>query len=377
MFGTAAGGFYSTAWNSDGTVSAAWIANLTTFLSDLHGYGIARVTPTPAIDSFGTVPITPASPVYDCTGSIPLVFYPAIPYGNLSTNGYPDCQGINTAYSSANSNPYFWGWYPLFNLANAIFGAVSSSGLSLAEFDLINEINLDQFTVTARLFYDNVHAAGGGTGTTDVLSELRNLASSNGLNPYAITASTAGSSPSSSGYHCGSVYGDSALILDESALLGTLAGGWSYFGWPYNPSVINNLVCGGTIGPSGGPPTMVQLPVTYAIQPAVTDVHMVPCVVVSNSCSTADATATATTFYSDMWAFLYYRNMTGNVAMIGETPSNQYCDGETPAMASQSVAGYIASDLYLYHASETILRPWENHANSCYAAPVVINPPYQ
>ena len=83
--------------------------------------------------------------MYDCTGSIPLVFYPAVPYGNLSTNGYPDCQGINTAYSSANSNPYFWGWTPLFNLANAIFGAVSSSGLSLAEFDLINEINLDQF----------------------------------------------------------------------------------------------------------------------------------------------------------------------------------------------------------------------------------------
>src|SRR5438067_2140052 len=84
MFGTAAGGFYSTAWNSEGTVSPTWIANLTAFLSDLHGYGIARVTPTPAIDSFGTVPITPASPVYDCTGSIPLVFYPAIPYGNLS-----------------------------------------------------------------------------------------------------------------------------------------------------------------------------------------------------------------------------------------------------------------------------------------------------
>lgn len=376
MFSTGpTGGFYSTAWDSYGNVSSAWAANLTAFLTDLHNYGISRVTPTPAIDGWGSTPISPGT-VYDCTGSVPLVFYLAIPYGELSTNGYPDCQGVNTAYSSANGNPYFWGWTPTFNLANAIFAAIYSAGIGMAEYDIQNEINLDQFTVTARLFYDNIHAVGGGSGTTDVLGQLRSLASSYGLNQYAITASTSWSAPSSSGYHCGSVYGDSALILDESTLLGTLAGAWSYFGWPYNPSIINNLVCGGAVGPSGGPPTMVQLPVTYTTQPTINDVHAAPCVVSGGACSATDATATATTLYSDFWAFLYYRSMTGNVAMIGETSNNQYCDGETPAMATQNVNGYLVSDLYLYHASGTTLRPWENDASSCYAAPVVINPPY-
>jgi hypothetical protein len=249
----------------------------------------------------------------------------------------------------------------------------------MAEYDLENEINLDQFTVSARLFYDNIHAVGGGSGTTDVLGQLRSLASLHGLNPYAITTSTSWSAPSVSAYHCGSVYGDSALLLNQSTLLGTLAGGWSYFGFPYGPSLTNGLVCGGSVGPPGGPPTMIQLPVTYTTQPTVNDIHVVPCVTSGGGgpCnSSIDATATATTFYSDFWSYLSYRSMTGNVAMMGETSSNQNCEGETQAMATQNVNGYLASNLYLYHASETTLRPWENDTISCYAARVIINPPY-
>jgi hypothetical protein len=371
MFSTGpTGGFYSTAWDSYGNVLPAWTTNLTAFLADLRSYGISQVTPTPAIDGWGSTPISPGS-IYDCTGTVPLVFYQARPFGFLPTNGYPDCQGVNNAYNSANGNPYFWGWTPTFNLANAIFASIQSAGIGMGEFDLENEINLDQFTVTARLFYDNVHGV-------DVLSQLRSLASSHGLNPYVITASTQWTAPTVSAYHCGSVYGDSALLLDQSTLLKTLAGGWSYFGFPYNPSILNGLVCGGSVGPSGGPPTMIQLPITYTNQPTINDIHAAPCVATgSGACNTSiDATATATTFYSDFWSYLYYRGMTGNIAMMGETSSNQYCDGETAPMATQNVNGYLASTLYSSHASGTTLRPWENDADSCYAAPVIINPPY-
>jgi hypothetical protein len=109
MFSTGpTGGFYSAAWDSYGNVLSTWTANLTAFLTDLRSYGITQVTPTPAIDGWGSTPIAPGT-IYDCTGKVPLVFYQARPFGFLSTNGFPDCQGVNTAYSSANGNPYFWG----------------------------------------------------------------------------------------------------------------------------------------------------------------------------------------------------------------------------------------------------------------------------
>jgi hypothetical protein len=168
------------------------------------------------------------------------------------------------------------------------------------------------------------------------------------------------------------------LLIDQSDVVGALAGSWSYFGWPYIPSIVNNLICGGAVGPSGGSPTMVQLPITYTTQPTINDIHAAPCVVSTSTgaCTSTDATATATTLFSDFWAFLSYRSFTGHVAMIGEASSNQACDGETVVMAGQNVAGYLASTLYANHASLTTLRPWENDASSCYAAPVVINPPY-
>jgi hypothetical protein len=371
LFSMASGGWYSTPWDAYGNVSSTWTSNLTTFLSDLYSYGIVRITPTLGLDGWGGTPITPSPAVYDCTNSYALVFFPWMPFGHLaSSHNTPDCQDVNDAYSSANANPYFWGWTPLFNLVDAIFGAVSSSSLALAEFDIYNEMNILDFTIYGRLFYDNVHDSAGGSGTTDVLGTLRSSASYYGLNEYAITASTPSDNPTSSGYDCGSVYGDSALIVKESELTGALAGSYSAFGFPAGATTSSHLWCGGSA--TG----MISLPVYYS-QPSVTDIHMSPCVITSGVCDTTiDVTTTATTAYSDVWAFLYYRSLTSNVAMIGETYGNVACDGYTTTMASENVSGYEASNLFSNHAAGTTLRPWNNDTVSCYSTPASINPPY-
>ncbi len=359
------GGFYSTAWDGSGNVQTQWVNNLRAFLSDLHSYGIVRITPTPALDGWGGPYITPNPPVYDCSGSTPLYFFPWMPFGHLQTNGYPDCQDNNNGYNIANGNPYFWGWTPFFNLMNQIFSAISASGLQLGELDINNEIDVVDFTVQARLIYDNVRG-------TDVIGTLRSYASDYGFNPGVVTFSVPSVQPSAAGYHCGSVYGDSALILQESDLTGAYAGGGSVFGLPSDGTVINDLLCGGnTTG-------MISLPVGYS-QPQLTDIHIYPCVFSPSLgyCDpNQDTTSTATVIYSDTWSFLVYRGLTGNRMMVGETQSQQNCDNYTSAMAGQNINGYLASTLYNNDAGSVTMRPWNNDASSCYVTPSVINPPY-
>ncbi len=389
MFGLATvstQGFYSTPWNSSGTISSTWVSNLALFLSDLNSYGVQRISISPMLEggTAGATPITPATNVYGCSTTVPLVFYPWIPYGYLSSNLYPDCQDVNSAYSSAANpntinppNKYFWGWTPFFNLVNSMFGAVHSSGLALEEFDYDQEISLVNFTVQARLIYDPQHSASGGSGTTDVLSSIRYYATANSLSSSGITLSSVSYRTDSAGYDCGSYYGDSARILGASELAGTLAGGGGAFGEPYNlwMSTMYDLPCGGT-NPSGW---MAQLPLSYT-QPGMVDLHIYPCLLLSSGgCNTGvSATTEATITYSDVWSFLSYRGFTGDVAMVGETTSNQNCQGYTTAMASQNVSGYTASSLYSNHASETVLRVWGNATDTghCYVAPSTINPPY-
>jgi hypothetical protein len=91
--------------------------------------------------------------------------------------------------------------------------------------------------------------------------------------------------------------------------------------------------------------------------------------------------------YSDAWAFLSYRGLTGNVLMVGETQPDQDtyavssdCSGSDPytkAMASQNVNGYMMSTLYGNHASLTTMRVWLVPDLSCYYFPTIIVPPYQ
>ncbi len=351
--------------------------NFQALLSDLHTYGIVRVTPTPVLDpGWGDPTITPSTPIYDCTGRTELVFLPWMPFGYLQTNQMPDCQDNNNAYNIANANtgtnprtgqPIFWGWAPLFNLFNQIFATMSSVGLQLGELDLENEVNLQDFTVYGRLIYDNGHS-------TDVIGALRSYAAGHGFDQYAITVSAPTDQPSVAAFHCGSVYGDSAYFMKASELLAGYAGPSSVIGLPSGFSDTNHLVCaGGTTG-------MISLPVSYQT-PAITDNHVYPCVfsLSLNHCDPSqDTTSTAEQMYSDLWAFLQYRSLTGNTAMMGETQSGQNCDYYTAAMAAQNVNGYKASQLYANHAGLTTMRVWNNEADQsrCYLIPTVINPPY-
>jgi hypothetical protein len=379
FFFTVGGGWYSTAWDQNGTVRPAWVANFAAFMTDLKSYGLQSVTPTLVYTALWSgTPIIPDPPIYDCTGRTPLLFLKWVPYGLLNPpnptdgrRGFPDCQGNNQAYNIANANPYFWGWDPFFNLIDQVLAKVQAARLQIEEFDLENEIDLADFTVTARLIYDTQHGSGA-SANTDVLNGVHFYMTNHGFDAYRVTYSTSVNLPSLAGYDCGSVYGDSAMILPISELAGALAGGNGLFGEPTDINVTNNLPCGGqTKG-------MISLPLSYD-PPTATDLHSGVCVVDPlGHCTNTDSTSTATNLYSDMWSFLVYRGLTGNLVVFGETISNQNCEGYTLLMAVQNVEGYKGGTLYANHAAGTTFRPWNNDADlgGCYVTPSSINPPY-
>jgi len=318
-------------------------------------------------------------PIPDYGNGTTLYFYPWIPFGFLSSGTMysckdcPDGMDSNGAYANANNNSFnFWGWSPFFNLVQQIVATVKTTGISFEEFVFLDEVNVFDFTTEARFFYDN-------TRQVDVLNGARYYMGYYGFDPLTLTFSVAASNPSASGSDCASAWGDSATLYAQSAMTGAFAGGGGSFGFPVNPSAQDNLWCGGTIT-SANP----QLQLSYP-QPDVTDVHVYPCVfqingTPSNCNSTADATQNAGMEYSDLWAFLSYRGLTGNTVIIGETQPDQNCDGFTTAMAPQNVTGYEGSSLYGNDASRVVLRVWNFPALSmCYVAPTLIaypNGPY-
>lgn len=203
-----------------------------------------------------------------------------MPYGHASTNLFPDCQDNNQGYNIARDNPYFWGWAPFHNLIDQVLGATQSAGLQLGELDLTNEFDLLDFTVAWRLIYDNIRSY-------DVLSDLRNVASAHAFNPYLITFSTASYDPNAPAGDCGSVYGDSAMLILQSELTAAYAGGNSLIGLPNNTNGNYGLPCGGDT--SG----MISTPLVY-YQPQIVDIHIYSCVAGSNGCDYGqDATSTA------------------------------------------------------------------------------------
>ncbi len=364
------GGFYSTPFHSDGTLQAAWGNNMAAFLSDLKSFGIQRVTPTAVFlgNWSGTTEICDGCKplvtraVTSCGVSKNLNFFPWVPFGFETGNGYPDSQDVNDAYNCAAATPsdIFWGWQPYFTLVDSVLANVQAAGLAIDDYDMENEINLMDFTVEARLIYDPTHSV-------DVLSSLRYYLSVHGFDWTRATFSVPMSRPNYAGFHCGSVYGDSALLMNESEM--TAAMGGAAFGLPSSFTWTNNLPCGGTVG------SMITLPISYT-QPSVIDIHDHICVEGNGSgsgsgCNAAiDATSTAQTFYNDVWSFLVYRNLTADQVVFGETNSDQNCDGLTQAMAAENAAGYQSSTLWANHAASTALRPWNNEAAaSCYVLP--------
>jgi len=312
-------GGYSHPWIWNGSQAvidvANWQQNLLYFFRDLATYGMAA-SPSLGLDP-GNAYLT--SDQLDCTGANQLKFLPWLPYGFLP-NGFEDCQGINDAYKTwANGNPYFWGWGPFSNLVSAVVGSARSAGISLREFETMQERHADP-----------------------------------------------------------PLQGDSAMLLDASALTGAIggsaSGGNGVFGKPSGYTSQNLLWCGGsTTG-------MEQLPVWY-YQPEVLDVHAYPCIMdPSNTfCTGTDATSTAEIFYSDVYSFLGAHSMLGAMATFGESSVIDYCSITGQANPSWAINGYLQSTLRNVNpfAGNVVFQPFNNIQNSCYTNPInITDSPY-
>lgn len=315
-----------------------------------------------------------------------------LPYGLTLTNFWPDCQGDNAGYNNAAQNTYnFWGWDKYFNLyATFLYGSLGA-GLEIEEWDIINEIALTDFVVQGRLIVDTYH-------NTDVFGYLR-WAMEQVYGPGTkgrVTYSTAGSNPmvtnqtppwSVETFDCGSVYGDTAMIMDESEITAAVNAG--LVGMPSGLTG-QPLKCGGSTA------GMAQSPFNYdATTVTINDIHHHTCIIVPGSnperCYDPQTdqlaldygAVTSRNFYNGIWNFFTYRGFTTHKAMLGETnhTTPSLCDGYDISMAFSNVNGFngyggSSSMLFQNAASNTVLRVWENVQAPCYVLPTALAPPY-
>jgi hypothetical protein len=444
QFGLGGDRYASTAFivNSDGTyggVNPAWLANLTTFFSDLKGYGIQNITITPALTAPNVNPgFKNTSPTGAC--GQPVLYLKWVPFGLSSattTYGFPECHGSPLAYGTANAPnsvipKSFWGWKPFFTLMNLVLQSASQKGLKVSEIDLENELDLFDFTVSARLIYDNQNDLNGNVGgTTDVLTTIRKLMSKWGFDPTQVTYSVQVLDPTTDiTTDCLSPYGGSGTLfylqeLNYAFNYGSNSGNGT-FG---NPNGLSNNSSGLPCPPPNNPVSLTglsSLPVAYVYTSntqvvqqnvsAVTDVHFFNCILGQDAhndpiCLTSPAVNLPSVVYtSALPNYLSAVNAHQLPApavllslMLGEVNSSQrdilsgpgypqqyitYC--VTPQMtAFQNVAGFMSSPFFANppaYLSKTTFRPWENPADYAtldpycwggYAAPNAINPPYK
>jgi hypothetical protein len=292
---------------------------------------------------------------------------------------YPDNTQGNNTYFCSPANPTFWGWAKHQALLGSIAGAARAANLNIEELDLSNEVPLHNFTVQARLIYDNITM-------TPVFELLGQALTNYGYSPTALTVSVDTDMPAdlsgvTTPYPCASVYGDVAQVLGSSELLAATSG--AVIGFP--PFVIANggMACDNSLNwqnPSNpfcpSPQTnpygwaacatqgMINIPTQGAPvtqpTPTVTDMHTKPCIMSNGSCSSSDATIAARDAFSGIWDFLWYRGLTGNVMMLGETWSNStVCNGlNDQTLTQQTIAGYLQSSLYESDPASVVFRPW-------------------
>lgn len=266
------------------------------------------------------------------------------------------------------------------------------------------------FTVSARMIYDNMHDIDGQTGVdpvtglsrvTDVLQEVRARMTAHGFSADRVTYSVQGTWPSRCGMNCGSIYGDSAMLMLQSELTAAVAGG--YFGYPASirppigyPAWAYGLPCQTDQNTEG----MMYLPGHYSYtQPQMVDIHTY-IVTEGYDYQPAYASAcTAWTFYNALWTFLGARQRTTDYVVFGETLETQ------PALRPQcyqppvldwtyaSVRGFMASSLRTRPTPNegTVFRVWNDLLDGprkpleedptpdlpCRLAPNRINPPYK
>jgi hypothetical protein len=416
MFGLG-GGADSTPFDASGNLRTPWLNNLRQFFSDLHSWGIERITPTPLLAEewsaageiapapdghfkYRTQPVRMSLQV-DHDGnpatlavSVPLFFLKWLPFGLLDckspsspsgciVHAWPDGIGNNQAYNQASQNPHFWGWQPFFNIMGYVFYEAALNGLQIADLDLQNETDVVNATVLARLLFDT-------TTQTDVLGEIRDLMYWYGFDPGRVTVSTKIERPTTNGAVCDSYYGDSAQIIYTSAL-DRLLRGW-YFGNSLHTQELNGLRCWNAESHGACyqlPPEqqeacllgdMPTAPLSYI--PTVINMHSHVCVAGASpdgsGCLKDDSTNTARQLYSDVYRFLREHHRLDHYVVFGETVNDQdgaldarfgilnnirHTDGFTKQMAQWNVAGFRQSDLYVMRTGtanqdKTVLRPW-------------------
>jgi hypothetical protein len=422
FFFTMAGGWYSTPFDANGNVDANWSNKLGQFFQDLKCYGIQKVTATPVYDGTmvnccrdpwdlndlycnhkGTANDSRCPvPVESCGRAKTLNFLPSLPYAlDPADSNFPDrksCANPNDSYGSAAQTPdtIFWGWPRLFNLTDTILAkaaATTPTRLELDALDYFNEIKLGGFTVLGRMIHDNARGV-------NVLQGLRQRMSDRGYDSLRVAPSVPQEAPvqGSGGFDCGSFYGDSAILLQTSALAAALAGPGTKFGEPLFTGK-NGLLCLKECDPPGScdpydASAMISLPVSYS-QPTFIDIHSQAAYwhagggCPNGVCEDLDQTAAhAEKLYTGVWNFLDYRNLTGNYIAFGETnPVENSCDPEhwTASQANAMLYGYSGqggyknSELFANRPASVLMLPWhrtEGLFNQCTPSPNIINLPF-
>jgi hypothetical protein len=376
---------WSTAFDSSGNVRPAWLANLRLFFNDVAANGM-KITVAPVTWHYwsGTyvtrtnVPYRSPQGVSCPTGTKTLDFYPWIPFGvdpndhdsnppqffypegrkKPDGSSWPDSTIPNQAYNCSPVNPIFWGWSHYFNLVDQLAAQAQAAGITIEEFDMDNEENFGAFTVPWRLAYDNTT-----TPPTPVLQNLGQILANHGFSAGRVTFSVPATGSDTTLSDCGSVYGDSAHLLASSELQAAMSGGvigtprWlgpSHGGMQCDTSDAN---CPGPRGSQAWYQCATAGMISVPAQPiaSIIDIHMYP------NDGSGNPTSAAAVMFGDIWTFLNYRNLTGNLVMVGETYSNaanNTCVDGVTQYATQTVAGYEQSTLWSNDRQNVVLRPW-------------------
>jgi hypothetical protein len=448
-----------------GGVNQQWLNNLYLFFQDLRAANIRYValrivaaggwssSETMAYQQYCTLEVlgsdgkTPVSgsgtgPVQPCTQQAPagyvpvqLVCYPWLPWCNINTlnsqgNPVENCYGCNdpTGY---NDLPYLpqslgaWPWVtnspnPFVTWFDYVLQRAQWAQLTIREVVLVDEAQLSQTPVLARMIFDNVNTVASGGNPPDsilpgaILGFLGQEMPKYGFDPGAVILSSESWNPPYSQTCNTGTYGDSGLMIDVSELWTAMAGG--PFGVVDNyGSTTGNLLCG------SGFQAPQYLPFTF--NATVFDIHAYPADEVNDPSSGWIANPNDSTFpgyqypddinpidpngasgssqdaankeYSAMAAFaqnraIYYNGSQPTV-IVGETDTNSPLQAEgqpgpdapdgkwhrpdTPNAANENAIGFNLSSLPTQTVASVVLRPFDPMNFGSVVIPAPLGPP--
>jgi hypothetical protein len=366
MFGLTGGG-YSTAIQEDGKISASWVKNLELFLKDVKDSGIRKIAPTPIFGGLSGDRAKQMEVTDGCTvdghvnRKVKVKFFAGLPWGSRLEDGAPYDAGVVDAYKCSPSNPTFVGWKAIHSALENVLVAAQGNRLDVYELDLFHEMNVDWYTVEARMITDNKHAE---SGDPDLMKVARYLMTKHGFEASRVTYSVSDTAPSEPGYDCNSSYGDSARVAGLSALLEAIQG--SPFGHAKDWSVEKGLGCGGSTA------GRIRLPTKHNL-PRLVDVH-------SYTTGEPGMIRVETTLWANaVDSAMKRRGLASATFILGETHSNtrgpngKSCEGAAPDAGVELARAFNDSKLA---ARGAILRPWFNATSSCYSPIQRLNPPF-